>query len=176
MKIDLYEELCDNGSPAIAARTMCLALGLKDNVIDTKKLTVEAIGRAIQSTSSIRAHDAMRRLFKKYTLPAVIAADKGFPAALAKFKAKNMAKPKRPAKVMCTPDMEALLLEECGDPLCANPEHNYTYIVSDCHPEAGVEIRYTKGTGVLVVSCAECMTPVLNIGVALHDYRPEAKN
>ncbi len=47
----------------------------------------------------------------------------------------------------------------CGMPGCTE-DHSVLYLHCRKHPGSGVEVSYRSGSGVLVVSCAECHSDV----------------
>jgi hypothetical protein len=54
----------------------------------------------------------------------------------------------------------------CTDPNCKEPHHGEKFFLhSKCHPAARCEVSYTRGSGVLVVSCAECHQVLAPIAV-----------
>jgi hypothetical protein len=53
----------------------------------------------------------------------------------------------------------------CGMPNCTH-DHSVLYLIGRCHPEAGVDVRYAKATGILTVLCKKCSKLVADVEVA----------
>jgi len=63
--------------------------------------------------------------------------------------------------------MEQMVAKGCSIPGCTHADHKELYLRQRCHPRAGLDVRYEKGSGVLNILCRECKQPVLNVAVAL---------
>jgi hypothetical protein len=77
-----------------------------------------------------------------------------------------MSEPLKPVKVLkplIVADLENMV---CADPNCKQA-HDDLFINQACHIKGGVEIFYSKGTGIATVICFVCKRPVVKIGVAL---------
>lgn len=64
-------------------------------------------------------------------------------------------------------EMEDMIVRGCSTPGCTHDNHKELFLRQRCHPSAGLDVRYEKGTGVINVTCRQCKLPVLDIGVAL---------
>lgn len=65
----------------------------------------------------------------------------------------------------------APLTREQLDPMgCSNPncthDHSVLFLNQACHPGRGVEVKYTKATGVATIVCHACKAPVADLAVA----------
>jgi len=66
------------------------------------------------------------------------------------------------------PEIEKMLERGCQVPGCAcGGGTDRLFLESRCHPKAGVDVCYTKGTGVLTISCHQCQRLVVEVNVAL---------
>ena len=54
----------------------------------------------------------------------------------------------------------------CQSPGCKHEDHGTLYLNQRCHPGAGVEVRYDRGTGVLKLQCMACHISICNVKVA----------
>lgn len=64
--------------------------------------------------------------------------------------------------------LEFLAEQGCGNPECTHDHKDgIVYLRQVCHPEAALDLSYTKGTGVLVIECHECKKFVGEVTVAL---------
>jgi len=52
----------------------------------------------------------------------------------------------------------------CGTPNCDH-DHSELYLVQACHPHRGVEAKYVKATGTLLITCQICDAPVAEVRV-----------
>lgn len=64
-------------------------------------------------------------------------------------------------------------LSGCGKPGCTHSTHSF-FFHARCHPGAGVEVKYTYGTGVIQMFCRECKMLVGEVEVA-RNYPIEAE-
>lgn len=69
-------------------------------------------------------------------------------------------------KPLAIPELERMLEGGCGVPGCGCKDDNL-YLTQRCHPQAGVDACYHKGTGILTISCRRCDAKVADIAVAL---------
>lgn len=53
----------------------------------------------------------------------------------------------------------------CAVPNCGH-DHSVLYLCSKCHLETGLDVKYTKATGVLTIECTKCGELVTEIQVA----------
>lgn len=63
--------------------------------------------------------------------------------------------------------MEQMIEQGCMIPGCDHKDHNEIWVHQRCHPRAGLEARYEKGSAVVNLVCHECKKPVLDVSVAL---------
>lgn len=70
-------------------------------------------------------------------------------------------------KAMAVADLERFVAQGCGVPGCTHKDHKEFFLGQRCHPGAGVDVRYAKGSGVLNIYCHQCKQPVMDVGVAL---------
>lgn len=60
----------------------------------------------------------------------------------------------------------------CSTPTCAHKDHRKDrealFFHGRCHPEGGLEVKYQKDTGTMIVACLECSTIIVEVLVA-HD-------
>jgi hypothetical protein len=54
----------------------------------------------------------------------------------------------------------------CDNPDCTHDDHSVLYPQQYCHPNEGLEAKYTKANGILTLSCFICQKLVCNIRVA----------
>jgi len=54
----------------------------------------------------------------------------------------------------------------CSTPGCKHEDHGTLYLHQRCHPKAWLEASYTKGTGILRLSCSQCQKTIEEIKVA----------
>lgn len=54
----------------------------------------------------------------------------------------------------------------CSTPGCTHEDHGTMFLHGRCHPNAGTEVSYTRGTGILKVACLKCQKPIALIKVA----------
>lgn len=52
----------------------------------------------------------------------------------------------------------------CGTPDCGH-DHTILYLNARCHPKAGTFASYDKSTGSLLIECAKCEKPIVEIAV-----------
>jgi len=64
--------------------------------------------------------------------------------------------------------LEHMAEQGCSVPGC---EHQHkpgeVFLVQKCHPKTGLEVSYTKGTGVVALKCRTCHLLVAEISVNL---------
>lgn len=65
-----------------------------------------------------------------------------------------------------TVGMMEKVMTKCDTPNCTH-DHSVLYLRPRCHPDAGLDVRYERGSGVVNVSCRKCKALVMDIGVAL---------
>jgi hypothetical protein len=70
-------------------------------------------------------------------------------------------------KTLAVSQLEDMVAQGCTMPGCTHTEHNEVFVVQRCHPGAGLNVSYTKGSGMLLIACKVCEAPVVQIGVAL---------
>ena len=70
-------------------------------------------------------------------------------------------------KAMAVADLEQMIEQGCGVPGCTHKEHTEIFLVQRCHPGAGVDASYTKGSGVVRILYHRCKQPVIVVAVAL---------
>jgi len=70
-------------------------------------------------------------------------------------------------KPFAVPQMEQMIEQGCSVPGCTDKHHDEIFLHQRCHPRAGLDVRYGKGSGVVNIICRECKRPVLDISVAL---------
>ena len=54
----------------------------------------------------------------------------------------------------------------CQHPHCSHDNHREFFFHAACHPRGRIEVSYKYGSGVLVIACQECQTPIATIAVA----------
>jgi hypothetical protein len=59
---------------------------------------------------------------------------------------------------------------KCDNPHCRH-DHPEVFIVQNCHPKKGMEARYNKFSGALILTCIKCGSLVAEILVG--NERPE---
>lgn len=58
-------------------------------------------------------------------------------------------------------------LDDTICPHCGQSDSDCDFVIhSTCHPSAATWVRYVKGSGVIVITCAECEKEVAEIEVA----------
>ena len=72
-----------------------------------------------------------------------------------------------PQKPLAIIELEAMLAEGCQVPGCHHKHPEEIFLNQRCHPVAGLEAGYKKGSGVLRVSCRICHARVTEVAVAL---------
>ena len=70
-------------------------------------------------------------------------------------------------KPLALPEFEDMAEHGCQMPGCAHQHPRVIYLNQRCHPKAGLEVLYEKGTGILQVRCKECAEPVADAALAL---------
>ena len=66
-------------------------------------------------------------------------------------------------------DLERGIARGCQTPGCKHDKHGPVttlFLHSNCHPNAGVEVHFATGSGVICIICHQCQRPIVNIGVA----------
>ncbi len=66
--------------------------------------------------------------------------------------------------------LELGLAKGCETPGCPCQGAGHlseVYLHGRCHPEAGVDVCYRKGSGIVEITCRVCKAPIINVGVAL---------
>lgn len=69
-------------------------------------------------------------------------------------------------KAQAIPELEHAIEHGCSTPGCSHG-HTELFLTQRCHPRAGVDVKYTKGSGVLTITCHHCRQLVATIAVAL---------
>lgn len=64
-------------------------------------------------------------------------------------------------------ELEEMVEQGCSTPGCDHKDHEVVFFQQRCHPGMGLDVRYTKGSGELVVSCRACRGEVATVAVAL---------
>lgn len=67
---------------------------------------------------------------------------------------------------MAIPEMERAASKGCSTPGC-NHDHSVLFLTQRCHPKAGLEASYTKGSGLVTLRCNICKLELADIAVAL---------
>lgn len=57
-------------------------------------------------------------------------------------------------------DLDLIIAGGCSNPDCKEKHGDTLDLAQGCHPGAGVAVSYTKGTGLLQISCMACRRPV----------------
>ena len=68
---------------------------------------------------------------------------------------------------MAIDQLEAMVEHGCSSPECQHKNHDHVIIAQTCHPMAGVDVHYMKGSGVLTLRCRECNDIMVEIAVGL---------
>ena len=77
-----------------------------------------------------------------------------------------MSEERKQKGVLAKPDLEEVIDRGCGTPGCTHENHGTLFVRARCHDERGVDASYTKGSGMLVLSCRICGNFVMAIRVA----------
>lgn len=56
----------------------------------------------------------------------------------------------------------------CSVPTCEHKDHEAFFFHGRCHPKRGLEVKYQKDTGTMIVACLECSALIVEVLVA-HD-------
>ncbi len=64
-----------------------------------------------------------------------------------------------------------MVKEGCSNPDCKSEHDDVLYLHAGCHPKSGLSLRYKKGSGLLIVSCAECEVDIAHVAVAFQEGR-----
>jgi hypothetical protein len=69
-------------------------------------------------------------------------------------------------KALAVHSLERMMEGGCGTPGCSCRSDTLS-LTQVCHPNAGLRASYTRGTGVLTLTCAKCHTLLADVAVAL---------
>jgi hypothetical protein len=61
----------------------------------------------------------------------------------------------------------------CDNPGCDN-DHSVLYLSPDCHPQAGLQLAYSKAHGQLACCCGACNTLIAMFAIAPDNRRGTA--
>lgn len=64
------------------------------------------------------------------------------------------------------PELEQSAAQGCSMPNCTH-DHSTLFLTQRCHPKAGLEASYTKGSGVVTLRCIHCKLELVDLAVAL---------
>lgn len=63
-------------------------------------------------------------------------------------------------------DLDIAAANGCQDPQCTNANCDTLFMGQKCHPGAGLDASYKRGSGVLVISCVACDRRITWVKVA----------